>query len=122
MQKHQHNVIIAEYGHIVLTPPFELLPSILLEAPKSKFRWILNGIFMEVGNRTDNSLEINNANINDSGIYMLMLYRITKQKNVLKVVAVAVKSNFPNINTRVSLDIKMTCHGVVLGKLYICIY
>lgn len=111
---------VTEGDSIELTSPLKLLPLIQKEAPNSKYQWTLNGLILlpELGNiqnAENNSLFINRATVNESGIYMLVLYRITKQKTVLKVVAVTVQAKTPYIDTRVSYDFKLKCHGVVLG-------
>ncbi|XP_044265654.1 uncharacterized protein LOC123011979 [Tribolium madens] len=122
LQTHQFSFEVNEGRSVVLENDSEMLKIIRQESPDSYFEWTLNGIFVEPDeNRVvfqGDNLVVRNVGIDDSGVYVCMLYRINKKKEVLRVISLAVVSEDYTIQTRATRSVVLVCKAVVLGYIY----
>lgn len=112
--------MIDEGNRIVLKNDKDLLKIIKTESPDSYFEWTLNGGYISavkdrVVFRGDNVV-ILKTNVNDTGVYVCMLYRVNKKRTALRVISLAVKPRKFMISTRKTYKLTLASNAVVLGN------
>lgn len=61
---------------------------------------------------------INRAEVNDSGVYMIILHRIDDTHMIMKIVSLLVLPVRTSVTLRETLSMNLTCHCVVLAYQY----
>lgn len=100
----------------------ELLSRVSTESPEAYYEWTLNGIFLkpEKGHITfvTDDIHLENARTSDTGTYVCVLYRINKQKVILRTLTLVVVPKEYMISTRATLPLTLKTNAVVLGYIY----
>ncbi|CAH1999125.1 unnamed protein product [Acanthoscelides obtectus] len=121
LQKEKFSFILDEGATRLIQNNKRLLKKVHKESPEAHYEWTLNGVFIKPDSniefRSDDIL-IKYAKRELSGLYVCMLYRVNKKKLVLRVVAVAVKSNHYDYDTRATRELTLNCNSVILGYIY----
>lgn len=122
LQSHQFSFVVKEGQSVILENDKDMLKVIRGESPDSYYEWTLNGIFIQPDESRiviqGDNLVVRDVDIEDSGVYVCMLYRINKKKEVLRVVSLAVISKDYTIKTRATRSMILVCKAVVLGYIY----
>lgn len=122
LQRRHYSFSVKEGGSIVLENDMEILRKIADESPDAFYEWTVNGVFLRydedrVSFRGDGIL-VENADEEDTGIYVCMVHRIDKQRLVIRVIALIVIPDDYSISTRATLPLIIKTNAVTLGYIY----
>ncbi|XP_031329479.1 uncharacterized protein LOC116160424 [Photinus pyralis] len=114
--------VITENSGLTIENDHELLNVISAQSPEAYYEWTWNGLPLKFDEERlkfkDDNIIIQNANVGDTGVYVCMLYRVNKQKLVLRVASLSVLTSNYLISTRATLDLTLHSNAVVLGYVY----
>lgn len=122
LQAQHFSLSVKEGENVVLENDKELLVKIAAESPDAFYEWTVNGVFLRyaegrVGFQGD-SIYINNAEEEDSGVYVCMVHRVNKQRLVIRVIALIVTTDRYTISSRATLSLTLKSNAVTLGYIY----
>ncbi|CAG9861956.1 unnamed protein product [Phyllotreta striolata] len=122
LQRRNLSYVVKEGSEVWLRNDQRLLDLIARDSPKAYYEWTLNGVFIKpepdrVLFRSDD-VHIKSALPRDSGLYACMLFRINKQRSVIRIASLAVISSGYDYDTRATRPLKLPCHSIVLGYVY----
>ncbi|KAF5275199.1 hypothetical protein FQR65_LT04231 [Abscondita terminalis] len=122
LQTEHVSLVIKEHESVVIHNNNNLVDIINRESPDSTLEWILNGVpLIYKSNRVEfkfNNIYITNSQVSDIGVYMCILYRINKQKVVLKVVSLVITTERDVIAVRATQELTLITNSVTLGYVY----
>ncbi|KAJ8925711.1 hypothetical protein NQ315_009558 [Exocentrus adspersus] len=122
LQNRNYSYVIDEGASQVLKNDRDLLKLIAKESPNAYYEWTLNGIFIQrIPNHftfQGDDILIENADVNDAGVYVCMLFRINKKKVVFRALSLAVISKNYDYNTRATRSFILNCNAVILAYIY----
>lgn len=122
LQTRNFSLNVKKGSSIVLENDRDILKKIAEESPEAFYEWTVNGIFLRydegrVSFRGDGIL-IENADDEDTGVYVCMVHRINKQRLVIRVISLVVVTEDYSISTRATLPLTLKSNAVTLGYIY----
>lgn len=122
LQSEHFSLIVEEHKSIVIKNNKKILDIVAIESPDAYYEWTLNGKIIEAQpgrlEIMNDNIFINDVNVDDMGLYVCMLYRVSKQRVVIRVVSLAVTTNTWRISTRATLSLRLLTNSVILGYIY----
>lgn len=122
LQREVSSLRVEKGGSVALKNDEVVLGRIAKESPEAYYEWTLNGVFLKyeddhVSFRGD-GIFIDNACLEDAGVYVCMVYRINKQRLVIRVISLVVTTDSYTISTRATLPLTLKSNSVTLAYIY----
>lgn len=122
LQHQNFSYVVREGASQWLRNDRDILKVVARDSPKAYYEWTLNGVFIKPEpNRVvfqKDDINIKFALSRDSGLYVCMLFRINKQRVVIRVISLAVIASDYNYDTRATRSLNLPCNSVILGYIY----
>lgn len=122
LQTKQFSLKIEQGGSVNIPNDHEILNKISVESPDAYYEWTLNGLFVKPEANhlqfINDDIQIRNAEVEDTGTYVCMVYRVNKQRLVIRVVTLVIITKDYRISTRATLPLTLKSNAVVLGYIY----
>lgn len=122
LQTQQFSLKVKEGDSLLIKNNHKILNTISVESPDAYYEWTLNGLFVNPEKDrvqfVNDDIQISKAELSDTGTYVCMMYRINKQRIVIRVVTVVVITKDYSISTRATLPLTLKSNAVVMGYIY----